>query len=260
MILDIYNRPSDYYDKKNVIIMSGLKQAGGDRMRTKEFLEGMKDTLPIMVGVFPFGLAYGIVAQSVGLTPGETMLMSLLVFAGAAQFISLPMFAEGAGMAMIALTALLINLRHLLMGMSLVPYMKELSLGRKALLTFGMADETYAVTISRAQSLGYSDAYQLGSNSAGYITWAVSTAGGILLGSQISDPLSWGIDFAMPATFLALLIPRLTDKINLLVCLVAAGVSIGAAVLIPGKWYIIIACLTAAAVGGLLEGEEEDAD
>ena len=64
----------------------------------------------------------------------------------------------------------------------------------------------------------------------------------------------------MPATFLALLIPRLTDKINLLVCLVAAGVSIGAAVLIPGKWYIIIACLTAAAVGGLLEGEEENAD
>lgn len=227
-------------------------------MNAKEFCEGLKDTLPIMVGVFPFGLAYGIVAQSIGLTPGETLLMSLLVFAGAAQFISLPMFAEGAGMAMIALTALLVNLRHLLMGVSLAPYMTGLSLPRKALLTFGMADETYAVTISRAQTMGYSAAYQLGSNAAGYITWAVSTAAGIFLGSRISDPLSWGIDFAMPATFLALLIPRLVDKVSLLVCLVAAGVSIMAAIAIPGKWYIIIACLTAAAVGGIMEGAEND--
>lgn len=227
-------------------------------MKAQEFFEGVKDTLPIMVGVFPFGLAYGIVAQSIGLTPGETLLMSLLVFAGAAQFISLPMFAEGAGLAMIALTALLINLRHLLMGASLAPYMTGLSLPHKALLSFGMADETYAVTISRAQANGYSAAYHFGSNTAGYVTWIVSTACGIFLGSRISDPLSWGLDFAMPATFLALLIPRLTDKINILVCLVAAGVSIIAAVAIPGKWYIIIACLAASAVGGLLEGAEND--
>lgn len=225
-------------------------------MKAEEFVEGLKDTLPIMVGVFPFGLAYGIVAQSIGLTPGETLLMSLLVFAGAAQFISLPMFAEGAGFVMIALTALLINLRHLLMGISIAPYMTGLSLPHKALLAFGMADETYAVTISRAQAIGYSAAYQLGSNAAGYITWAVSTTGGIFLGSRINDPLSWGLDFAMPATFLALLIPRLTDKRNILVCLIAAGVSIMAAVAIPGKWYIIIACLTAAAAGGIMEGDE----
>lgn len=226
-------------------------------MKENEFLTGVKDTLPIMVGVFPFGLAYGIVAQSIGLTPGETLLMSMLVFAGAAQFISLPMFAEGAGLIMIALTALLINLRHLLMGISLAPYMTGLSLPHKALLTFGMADETYAVTISRAQSIGYSASYHLGSNAAGYMTWTVSTIGGIFLGSHISDPLSWGLDFAMPATFLALLVPRLTDKRSLLVCLVAAGVSILAAVAIPGKWYIIISCITAAAVGGLMEGTEE---
>ncbi|MBP2643876.1 MAG: AzlC family protein [Firmicutes bacterium] len=227
-------------------------------MKAKEFVEGLKDTLPIMVGVFPFGLAYGIVAQSIGLSSGETLLMSLLVFAGAAQFISLPMFAEGAGMIMIAITALLVNLRHLLMGMSLAPYMKGLSLPHKALLTFGMADETYAVTISRAQANGYSSAYHLGSNAAGYVTWVVSTTGGILLGSCIHDPLSWGLDFAMPATFLALLIPRLTGKINILVCLAAAVVSIMAAVAIPGKWYIIIACLAAATAGGIMEGAEND--
>ena len=87
-----------------------------------EFRAGVRDTLPLMLGVFPFGLAYGIFGKSVGLTAAETILMSLTVFAGAAQFISLPMFAAGSGLWMITLTTLLINLRHLLMGASLVPY------------------------------------------------------------------------------------------------------------------------------------------
>jgi len=224
-----------------------------------EFRAGVRDTLPLMLGVFPFGLAYGIFAQSVGLTPAETIFMSLTVFAGAAQFISLPMFAAGAGLVMISLTALLINLRHLLMGASLVPYMEKLSLPWKAFLCFGMADETYAVTISRAQATGYSRDYHFGCNATGYVTWVVSTVLGVVLGSQISDPLAWGLDFAMPATVLALLIPRLTDRTSLTVCLVAAVVSVAAALLIPGKWYIIVACLTAVATGAWLEGDEVDA-
>ena len=224
-----------------------------------EFRAGVRDTLPLMLGVFPFGLAYGIFAQSVGLTPAETIFMSLTVFAGAAQFISLPMFAAGAGLVMISLTALLINLRHLLMGASLVPYMEKLSLPWKAFLCFGMADETYAVTISRAQTTGYSRDYHLGCNATGYVTWTISTVLGVVLGSHISDPLAWGLDFAMPATFLALLIPRLTDKTSMVVCMVAAVTSVAAALLIPGKWYIIVACLTAVVAGALLEGEEADA-
>lgn len=225
---------------------------------SREFRDGVRDTLPLMLGVFPFGLAYGIFGQSVGLTAGETVLMSLTVFAGAAQFISLPMFAAGAGWLMISFTTLLINLRHLLMGASLVPYMEKLPLAWQALLCFGMADETYAVTISRAQNAGYSRDYHLASNATGYVTWAVSTVLGVVLGSYISNPLAWGLDFAMPATFLALLIPRLIDRTSLIVCLTAAIVSVAAAVLIPGKWYIILACLAAVTVGACLEGSEAD--
>jgi 4-azaleucine resistance transporter AzlC len=225
-----------------------------------EFRDGVRDTLPLMLGVFPFGLAYGIFAQSVGLTPGETILMSLTVFAGAAQFISLPMFAAGAGLMMISLTALLINLRHLLMGASLVPYMEKLSLPWKAFLCFGMADETYAVAISRAQAVGYSRDYHFGCNATGYVTWVASTVLGVVLGSRISDPLAWGLDFAMPATFLALLIPRLTDRVSLGVCLVATVVSVATALLIPGKWYIIVACLAAVVAGAWMEGCEVNAN
>ena len=224
-----------------------------------KFRAGVRDTLPLMLGVFPFGLAYGIFGKSVGLTAEETILMSLTVFAGAAQFISLPMFGAGAGFLMITLTTLLINLRHLLMGASLVPYIGKLSLPWKAFLCFGMADETYAVTISRAQTGDYHRDYQFGSNATGYFTWAISTAMGVFLGSHISDPLAWGLDFAMPATFLALLVPRLTDRISLAVAGVSAVVSVAAAVLLPGKWYIILACLAAVMAGACLEGSETDA-
>jgi 4-azaleucine resistance transporter AzlC len=185
--------------------------------------------------------------------------MSLLVFAGAAQFICLPMFIEGSGLVMIGFTTLLINLRHVLMGVSLAPYMKGLSMPFKALLSFGMADESYAVTIQRARTGCYSGYYQLGSNVTCYLSWVLSSIGGILLGSHISDPLSWGLDFAMPATFLALLIPHLHDKVSVVVCFVAVGASVGSAIFIPGKWYIIIACLIAVTAGGLLEGKQ-DAD
>jgi 4-azaleucine resistance transporter AzlC len=224
-----------------------------------EFRAGVRDTLPLMLGVFPFGLAYGIFGRAVGLTAGETILMSLTVFAGAAQFISLPMFGAGAGFLMITLTTLLINLRHLLMGASLAPYFDKLSVPWKAFLCFGMADETYAVTISRAQANGYHRDYQFGSNATGYVTWAVSTLIGVFLGSHINNPLAWGLDFAMPATFLALLVPRLTDRVSLAVGGVSAVVSVAAAVLVPGKWYIIIACLFAVGLGAWLEGGETDA-
>lgn len=142
------------------------------------------------------------------------------------------------------------------MGASLAPYMNGLSMPFKALLSFGMTDETYAVTIQRAQTGCYSGAYQLGSNTVCYLSWVLSTVGGVLLGSHISDPLSWGLDFAMPATFLALLIPHLQDEVSVVVCLVAVVASVGSAILIPGKWYIIIACLIAVMAGGLLEGKQ----
>ena len=227
--------------------------------KQSEFAAGIRDTLPLMLGVFPFGLAYGIFARTVGLTAGETMFMSLAVFAGAAQFISLPMFAAGSGWLMIALTTLLINLRHLLMGASIAPYMQKMPLGWKAFLCFGMADETYAVAISRAQASGYDRDYHLGCNATGYLTWASSTAAGIFLGAHIRDPLAWGLDFAMPATFLALLVPRLTNKTSLTVCLVAGVASIITAIWIPGKWYVIVACIVAVAIGAWVEGGAADA-
>jgi len=220
-----------------------------------EYWRGVYDSLPVLLGVIPFGITYGVVGLAVGLTPAETLLMSLLVFAGAAQFVCTGMIGLGlVDFSLIVFTTLLINLRHLLMGVSLTPFVGGLPLRRQALLAFGMADETYAVTMDRIQRCGYSESYQLGSNSAGYTIWALSTLAGVLLGRYIPDPLAWGLDFAMPATFLAMLIPRLSDRTSVAVCLVAAVVAVASALYLPGKWYIIVACVGGVLAGGLLEG------
>ncbi|MHB8183191.1 MAG: AzlC family ABC transporter permease [Candidatus Desulforudaceae bacterium] len=128
---------------------------------------------------------------------------------------------------------------------------------KKGLLAFGMVDETYALTMDRIRKAGYDPSYQLGSNASFYVAWVSATAVGALTGERIPDPLAWGLDFAMPAMFLALLIPRLTDRTGVAVCAMAALVAVLGTLYLPGKWYIIIACLAASVAGGLLEGKND---
>jgi 4-azaleucine resistance transporter AzlC len=238
-----------------------IKQVLTRCSETSDFWQGAYDSLPILLGVIPFGITYGVVGLAVGLTAGETLLMSLVVFAGAAQFISTTMVGMGVtDFSLIVFTTFLVNLRHLLMGASLSPYVSRLPLGRQALLAFAMADESYAVTMDRIQKHGYNESYQLGTNAAMYVTWALATMAGIAVGAYIPDPLAWGLDFAMPATFLAMLIPRLKNKLSIIVCLVAGVIAVACALYLPGKWYILIACVAASLVGGILEGADESAD
>jgi len=241
--------------------MNVLKEAAPhEKMISRHLLEAFKDTAPVMVGVAPFGITCGLMGISAGLTAWETIAMSLFVFAGASQFVAITMLAGGiSSWTMIVFTTLLINLRHLLMGASLSPYLNRSPLPLQALLTFVLTDESYALTVSRIDREGYSTVYQLGVSIYLYTTWALSTAAGAVLGNQISDPLDWGLDFAMPATFLVLLVPRLADRTGLVVCVTAAVVSVFGSIYLPGKWYIIAAALAASLLGGILEGEKKNA-
>lgn len=225
-----------------------------------DFWTAVSDSVPITLGVIPFGITCGIMGITASMSPIEIILMSVLVFAGASQFIGITMIGAGvSGWGIIVFTTLLVNLRHLLMGMSLAPYMLRLPLPFQTVLAFIMTDESYALTVSRTQSAKYSGHYQLGASLPLYIVWILSTAVGVFLGSHIADPLSWGLDFAMPATFLVLLTPLLVNRTSLIVCLTAAVVAVLSALYLPGKWYIIISCLTAVLVGGLLEGGKDNA-
>lgn len=219
-----------------------------------EFYQGVIATGPILLGIIPFGITCGIMGLTAGLTQLETVLMSLLVFAGASQFVVITMLAAGVtNWIVLAMTTLLVNLRHLLMGASLAQYMLKQTLPKQIVLSFLLTDEAYAVTTSRIYQKGYSSAYHLGVSITLYLSWVLSTLIGALAGSYIPDPLSWGLDFAMPATFLVLLFPRLKCRISIIVFAVSALLAIIGSLWLPGKWYMIMACAGATLMGGLLE-------
>ncbi|MGC7871179.1 AzlC family ABC transporter permease [Desulfosporosinus sp. SYSU MS00001] len=232
----------------------------GKEQLAEETWAALRDCTPVVLGVVPFGITCGIMGLTTKMSGVETISMSVFVFAGASQFIGITMLGAGiTGSGMIILTTLLVNMRHLIMGSSLSPYMIELPFPLQAILSFFLTDEAYALTISRIHKAKYSAHYQLTVSTMLYLVWILATAAGVVLGSYISDPLTWGLDFAMPATFLVLLIPLLANRISLIVFGAAAVVSVLAALNLPGKWYIIIACLTASLIGGLLEGDSKHA-
>lgn len=237
----------------------GTLEMGGIESE-RDFWQGVMSSGPILLGVIPFGITCGVMGLTAGLTPLETIMMSLLVFAGGSQFIALTMLGAGVtGFGLIVFTTMLVNLRHMLMGASLAKYMVKQSLSKQALLSFLLTDEAYAMTISQIYKARYSADYQFGVSISLYITWGLATIAGVLVGSYIPDPLAWGLDFAMPATFLVLLFPRLTDRISLVVCTVAGLISVAGVLYLPGKWYMIAACLGGVLIGVLMEGDKASA-
>jgi 4-azaleucine resistance transporter AzlC len=186
-------------------------------------------TLPLLVGVIPFGMIFGALALTSGLSAGATLAMSAFVFAGSAQFIAATLVGNGAGLWIIVLTTLVVNLRHLLYSVSLTPYLKHLPAGWQAILAFWLTDESFVVVAQRyaqPDAVRYKHWFFFGSAVSMYLSWFASTVIGILAGQTIPDPLSWGLDFALPVTFIGILIPLLKDRAMIISAFVAGVVAV----------------------------------
>jgi branched chain amino acid efflux pump len=206
---------------------------------------------PLWLGAAPFGAIYAVTARAAGLSAAQTLAMSLLVFAGAAQFTAAGLFASGAAPFTIVLTTLIINARHLLLAASLAPFTRRARPRLKALLAAQLTDESYAIGMRAFLGGQGSLAYQLGANMGMYIVWQCSTAGGLLLGALIPDPAAYGLDLVFPLTFIGLLVPLLRDRASWLVALLAGALTICGALLLPGRWYLLIAGIAASGIGAL---------
>jgi len=220
-----------------------------------ELWAGMRDTLPLVVGATPFGLVYGALAVNIGLSPAGTLAMSAFVFAGSAQFIAIGLINSGLSPGMIILTTLIVNLRHLLYGASLAPYVKGLSQRWLAPLGFWLTDETYMVTIARynkADGSPYKQWYFLGSALFMYSNWQLWTYVGLRAGQAIPDPSRWGLDFAMVVTFIGMLVPYLHGRPALIAALVAGGSALIFNPL-PNRLGLIVAVLMGVGAGVLSE-------
>jgi len=221
----------------------------------KNFWRGLLATLPLAPGVVAFGLLYGMMARQVGFSPREAWAMSLIVHAGSAQFAVVGMW-ETAGVVPIVLTTLVINLRHLLLGASVAPYLRGLSPLWKALLALWMSDESYALAIAEYERGQGDHLYFLGANVGIYLAWTTSGLLGALLGAAIPDPSQYGLDLFFPLGFLGLLTAFLKDRIGVAVAVATGALALLGTVFVPGKWIIIVAGLLGSGLGLALEEVE----
>lgn len=231
--------------------------------RFQEFLAGMRAELPILIGTTPFGLIYGVTALKAGLTPLAAILMSSIIFAGSAQLITAQLIGALTPFPVIAITGAIVNLRHMLYSASVAPYVKHLGWLWRIILAYLLTDEAYAVAIARylkddqkkrEDISPYRHWYYFGAGLLLWGSWQLSTAFGVLVGGQV--PSSWGLDFTLALTFIALTIPVLKDRPML-----AAAFSAGLIAVVfnglPYKLGLMAAAFTGIAVGLALEGRKE---
>ncbi|MBL8397605.1 MAG: AzlC family ABC transporter permease [Candidatus Accumulibacter sp.] len=209
--------------------------------------------MPLLLGAFPFGLIYGALAASSGLSSTAAMLMAICVFAGSSQFIAIGLVAAHTPVAIIVFTTLIVNLRHMLYSATLLPYLRHLPQKWRIPLAFWLTDETFAVTIHRFQrddGSPYKHWYQLGSSLAMYVNWQFWCLLGLVLGNRIPDAQAWGLDVAMPVTFIGMLIPFVKSK-PIAVCVLTAGATSLLTWHLPYKLGLLVATF-AGIVAGLL--------
>lgn len=226
-----------------------------------EFFTGIKAELPLLIGVIPFGMIYGVVALNAGISPGTAQAMSTIVFAGSAQFVAAQLIGTGTPAIVIVATVAIVNLRHALYSASVAPHLKKKSSFWKWGLAYLLTDEAYAMSITHYQQASDNPSAQfqiannkhwfyLGAGLALWGTWQLSTAVGIFVGAQV--PESWALDFTLALTFIALVVPTLKDRASVGAAL-AAGIMAILAFTMPYKLGLVIAALVGIFVGLWIE-------
>ncbi|WP_240374825.1 AzlC family ABC transporter permease [Bacillus piscicola] len=211
------------------------------------FSLGLRDGLPIALGYIPAAITFGFIAQTTGLTPVESVMMSLLVFAGAAQFMALSLLAAGTGSLEIIFTTFIVNIRHLLMSASLNENAMDDNPWKKAGYAFGITDEVFAVTATKEDSVH--TGYIYGVFIISYASWVVQTGVGYAVGGLLPATIQQSLMFALYALFIALLAPALKRQRKVLVLAAASAVlnSLFSLFLDTG-WAIILSTTIAATV------------
>jgi 4-azaleucine resistance transporter AzlC len=208
-------------------------------------LQGLAAAWPICLGYIPIGLAFGVLAQKAGLGSVEIMLMSILVFAGSAQFIAVSMLAAGAGAASIIVTTFAVNLRHFLMSSSLAVFLGDATRKKLSLFAYGVTDESFAVNHVRFSQKTWGLDQALVVNHTANVAWVASTLIGGYSGRFFPEG-AFGIDYALTAMFICLLIFQLKGRIYVITAIISGLAAAILSLVIPGSSYIVLASIFAA--------------
>ncbi|MGN7176380.1 branched-chain amino acid ABC transporter permease [Paenibacillus sp. FSL R5-0490] len=214
-----------------------------------EVRKGVQAGISIAIGYAPIALTFGLLAKTTGLTIGETVLMSLLVFAGAAQYISLSLLTLGTGIFEIVLTTFIVNIRHFLMSTSLNEKWEDEQAANKVILSFGITDETFSVAAVREEKV--TSGYMLGLISVSYASWVICSGLGHLIGASLPQTLQESMSVALYAMFVGLLVPSMkkSAKVVFLAALAACFNTIFTLTnTLSTGWAIVTATLLSAVI------------
>lgn len=215
--------------------------------------------LPFFLGYFPVAAAYGLLARQSGLSTVEALFLSIWVFAGASQFLVVGMVAAGVTWPGWLLAGAFMNLRHALFAVSVAPRWTGWSRGQRAVASFGLTDEVYAVVASTGPVFDrFPEVVTLGATA--YLSWVGGTFVGAWGSVAFPPALTEPLEFALPALFLALLVPALRERPGIVAALVGGGVSLGATAAGHGSWGIVLGGLLGALAGGLAATGSEHPD
>jgi 4-azaleucine resistance transporter AzlC len=218
------------------------------------WLKGVSRAMPIVLGYVPIGLAYGVLAQKAGLSALNTLLMSLLVYAGSAQLIAVGLFAGGASVLSVVLTTFVVNLRHLLFSAAVGPFLKRWRKIDLAVFAYELTDETFAVHAANFASEGVPGRAEVfATNVTAQVSWIFGSALGVLLGNVIADVKPLGLDYALPAMFVALLVLQIKDRVQVAVALLSGALSVGLLMAGLEQWNVIVATVIIATVGVMVD-------
>ena len=213
-------------------------------IRSKIFFKGVSDVAPLMIPVVPFGIIFGVLAIDVGLSPLTTMAMSIIIFGGASQIVYLQLFSAGASSLVILSSVGAVNSRHLLYGAVVSEHVSDLKLFWKIIISYFLIDQAFARSNEYFKKNNDKNKYfhLIGGGVTCWVIWQTTTFLGIILGSAIPEKL--GLSFAVPLTFLAILVNDFRKMINVIVILSSGLVALFGYNYIPYKAYVIVAAIT----------------
>lgn len=227
-------------------------------IREESFFQGVKDCIPTLLGYLSIGFAAGVVGKTSGLSIAEITLMSTLVYAGSAQFIIAGMIAAQGSAASIIFTVFFVNLRHLLLSAALSPYFRHLTPLKNVLIGTLLTDETFGVAINQTVNKKWiSEKWMHGLNVTAYVNWIVANVAGAFLGQWITNPQKFGLDFALPAMFIGLLVLLMVSRTkyaaDIIVAISAVIIVVGVSLVTSASVGVIVATMIAATIGMVVE-------
>ncbi len=218
--------------------------AGAPQSALADMRAGAGDIWPIMVAATPIGLLFGALCAAKGLSPAEATLMSILVFAGGAQFAAVELWTYPVPVATLIFSTLLINARHVLMGASLAPKLGRFSLPQRLAGLYFLTDESWALAERRAQQVPLTPAYWFAVAALLPVAWIGSTLVGAMAGSLMGDPKQIGADFAFTALFIGLVAGFWKGRATGIV-VAASGIASASVYSLAGPpWHVLAGALS----------------